>query len=64
MVISPLGKDFVDGGIVDFSFALAVFGHGQTLPLHAGIEEPQNEVKDLVIAEFALGAALGHGEVR
>jgi hypothetical protein len=26
-VIGPLGKDFVDGGIVDFSLALAIFGY-------------------------------------
>lgn len=42
---------------------LGVRRHGQTLPLHAGIEHPQDEVEDVVIAEFALGPTLGHGEV-
>ena len=35
----------------------------QTLPWHAGVEDPQDEVEDAVIAEFALGATPGHGEV-
>jgi len=43
---------------------LGVFGHGQALPLHPRIQHPQDEVEDAMIAEFALGAALGHGEVR
>jgi hypothetical protein len=62
-VIGPFGKDFVDGGIVDFGLAIAVFGHGQTLPLHARIEHPQDEVEEAMIAEFAPGSTLGHGKV-
>jgi hypothetical protein len=42
---------------------VVVFGQGQTLPLHAGVEHPQDEVEEAVIAEFALGATPGHGEV-
>ena len=30
----------------------------------AGIEDPQDEVKDAMIAQFALWTALGHREVR
>jgi len=49
---------------VDFRVASLVFRHGQAFPLHAGIEDPQDEVEEAVIAEFALGTAFGHGEVR
>src|SRR5262249_54909085 len=38
--------------------------HGQTLPLHPGVEHPEDEVKNPLIAQFALWAALGHREVR
>src|SRR5262245_54003733 len=38
--------------------------HRQALPLHPCVEEPQDEVKDTVIAQFALGTTLGHREVR
>src|SRR5262249_37903418 len=63
-IIGPSGKDFVDRRIVNGRLALGVVRHGQTLPLHPGVEHPQNEVKDAVIAQFALGTALGHREVR
>jgi hypothetical protein len=62
-VIGPFGEDFVDGGIVDFSLAVAIYGYGQTLPLHASIQHPQDEVKNPVVAEFALGTAFWHGKV-
>jgi hypothetical protein len=62
-IIRPSGKDFVDGRIVDGRLALGVVRHGQTLPLHPGVEDPQDEVKDPLIAQFALGTALGHREV-
>ena len=57
-------KDFVDSRIVNGRLALGVVRHGQTLPLHPGVEHPQDEIKDAVIAQFALGTALGHREVR
>ena len=63
-VIGPLGKDFVDGRVMDSWVAIRVFRHGQTLPLHPGVEHPQNEIKDAMIAQFALWTALGHREVR
>src|SRR5262245_21517429 len=34
------------------------------LPLHPRVEHPQDEVKDAVIAQFALWTTLGHREVR
>ena len=58
-IIGPSGKDFVDSRIVNGRLALGVVRHGQTLPLHPGVEHPQNEVKDSVIAQFALGTTLG-----
>src|SRR5215475_8514871 len=63
-IIGPSGKDFVDGRIVDGRLALGIVRHGQTLPLHAGVEEPQDEIEDAIIAQFALWSALGHREVR
>src|SRR5882724_7719674 len=63
-VIGPFGKDFVDGRVVDGRLALGVVRHGQTLPLHPGVKHPHDEVKDPVIAQFALWTALGHREVR
>src|SRR6266581_969784 len=38
--------------------------HGQALPLHPRVEHPQDEVKDAIIAQFALRSPLGHREVR
>ena len=38
--------------------------HGQALPLHARVEHPEDQVKDAVIAQFALWPALGHREMR
>jgi len=58
-IISPFGKNFIDGRVMDDRVALGVFRHGQTLPLHPGVEHPQDEVKDPVIAQFALRSPLG-----
>src|SRR5215510_3113974 len=44
--------------------AVGVFGHGSALPLHARLQDPYNEVEDAMVAEFAPGSTLGHGEVR
>src|SRR5437016_1035368 len=63
-IIGPSGKDFVDGRIVDGRLALGILRHGQALPLHSGVEDPQDEIEDAIIAQFALGTALGHREVR
>ena len=63
-IIGPFGKDFVDGRVVNHWFALGVLRYGQTLPLHPGVEHPQDEVKDAMIAQFTLRSTLGHREVR
>src|SRR6266581_12742 len=63
-IIGPFDKDFVDGRIVDGRLALGVCRHGQALPLHPRVENPQDEIKDAIIAQFALWPALGHREVR
>src|SRR5438105_13409638 len=54
----------LDGRVVDFSLPVAICGHGQRLPLHARIQDPEDEVEEAMIAEFASGSALGQGEVR
>ena len=56
-------KDFVDGRIVNSRFPVGVLRHGQALPLHPGVEDPQDEVKNAMIAQFALWTALGHRQV-
>src|SRR5262249_43551681 len=43
---------------------LGVCRYGQALPLHPGVEHSEDEVKDAIIAQFALGTPLGHREVR
>ena len=63
-VIGPFGKGSVDGGVVDFGLASGVFGNGQAFPLHAGIEDPQDEIKEAMIADFARRTPLGPREVR
>ena len=39
------------------------FRYRQTLPLHAGVEHPQDQIEDTVIAQFTLGPTPRHGEV-
>ena len=63
-VIGSFRKGSVDGGVVDGRLAMRVLGDGQALPLHPGIEDPQDQVKDAMVAQFALWAPLGHREVR
>ena len=63
-VVRPAGKDFVDGGVVDGIGAIRGLRDRQALPLHAGVEHPQDQIEDTVIAEFTLGTTFRHGEVR
>jgi len=63
-IIGPFGKDFVEGRVVKSWFPVGVFRYRQALPLHARIQDPQDKVKDLIRAQCALWAPLGHGEVR
>jgi hypothetical protein len=58
-ITGPCGKDFIDGRIVNGWLALGIVRDGQALPLHARIQDPQDEVKDAMIAQFALGTPLG-----
>ena len=38
-VVCPLGKDFVDSGVVDFRLAVVICGHEQALPWHPRVED-------------------------
>src|SRR5262249_47983501 len=49
---------------MDGWFPVGIFRNRSTFPLHPGIEHPQNEIKDAMIAHFALWSTLGHREVR
>ena len=63
-IIGPFGKDFVDSRVMDGWFAMGICRHGQALPLHPRVEQPQDEVKDAIIAQFALRSPLRQREVR
>src|SRR5260370_22623367 len=63
-MVGPFGKDFVDSRVMNGRFAVGILWYGQALPLHPRVEHPEDEVKDPVIAQFALRSALGHREVR
>jgi hypothetical protein len=63
-VIRPLGKGSVDVGVVHVWFASGVFRHGQALPLHAGIKDPQDEVEKAMVAECVRWTPLRSREMR
>jgi hypothetical protein len=49
-VIRPCRKDCVDGRRVDGRLALGVLWYGHALPLHPGVEHPEDEIKDAMRA--------------
>jgi hypothetical protein len=49
-IIGPFREDAVDIGVMESRLALSVCGDGEALPLHPGIEDPEDEVKDAMIA--------------
>jgi len=49
---------------MDGWLAMSICRYGQALPLHPRVEHPQDQIKDAIIAQFALWAALRHREVR
>ena len=51
-IIGPLRKDFIDGRIVNGRFAIGLCRDRQALPLHAGVEHPQNQVKNESLASL------------
>ena len=59
----PIWQRLCRRRVVNGRFALRVVWHRQALPLHPGVEHPQDEVKDAIIAQFALRSPLGHREV-
>ena len=64
LILRPLGKDVVDGRVVESRCPPGVGRYGQALPLPARVEPPEEKVKDAVRAQCALWPALGHREVR
>src|SRR5262249_26168315 len=44
-IIRPFGKDFVDRRVMNRWFPIGVLRHGQALPLHPRVEDPQDEIK-------------------
>jgi hypothetical protein len=47
-----------------FRRASGVFRYEQAFPWHPRLEDPQDEIKEAMIAEFALRTPFGHREVR
>jgi hypothetical protein len=43
---------------------MGIFRKGQALPLPPGLEDPQDEVEEAMLAEFALWTPFGPREVR
>jgi hypothetical protein len=62
-IIGPLRKGSVDGRVVHGWLAVTIWRHGHAPPLHPCVEHPHDEIKETMIAQFAPGATLGHGEV-
>ena len=58
-IIGPFRKGSVHICVVYCWFAVRIVRHVQTLPLHSRVEDPQDEVKDAMIAQFTLGSTLG-----
>ena len=63
-VVSPFREHLVDDRVVDQGGPVAGSGYWQALPLHTRIEDPQDQIEDAVIAQFAFRPAHGHREVR
>jgi hypothetical protein len=63
-IIGPFRQGSVHICVVYFWLAMRIFRHGPTLPRHPRVEDPQDEVKDAMIAQFTLGSTLGHRERR
>ena len=57
-------EPFVDGRVVDQAGPIACSGYRHALPLHTRIEDPQDQIEDAVVAQFALRSTHGHREVR
>ena len=63
-IVGPFCKHLVDGRVVDQGGPVARIGYRQALPLHTRVEDPQDQIEDAVIAQFAFRPAPGHREVR
>src|ERR1700733_15269504 len=62
-VVSPFREHLVDGRVVDQGGPIARRGYWHALPLHTRIEDPQNQIENAVIPQFAFRPAHGHREV-
>src|SRR5580658_1313013 len=62
--VRPFREHLVDGGVVDQGGAVARSGYWHALPLHTRIEDPQDQIEDAMIAQFAFRPARGHRQVR
>lgn len=63
VIVSPLAEHLVDCRVVDQGASIAVSGNWRAFPLHTRIEDPQDQVEDAVVAQFAFRPAQGHREV-
>src|ERR1700735_934759 len=63
-VISPFREHLVDGRVVDPRGPVGSPGYWHALPLHTRIEDPEDQIENTMIAQFAFRPAHGHREVR
>src|ERR1700691_5524094 len=63
-IVSPFREHLVDRRVVDQGGPVAGSGHWQALPLHTRIEDPQDQIEDAMIAQFAFRPAHRHRQVR
>ena len=64
-IVGPFCKHLVDGRVMDRQAVPSpASGCRQALPLHTRVEDPQDQIEDAVIAQFAFRPAPGHREVR
>ena len=63
-VVGPFREHLVDGRVVDQGGPVGRPGYWHALPLHTRIEDPQDQIENAVIAQFAFRPTHGHREVR
>ena len=63
-IIRPRGENPVGRSCSELLPSRRLLPGTGTLPLHAGVEHPQDEVEDAMIAQFTFRPAAGHRKMR
>ena len=62
-ILGPAGKELEDARVVQFRVARGILVDGQRLPLHARVEDLEDIIKGVVIADLALRSPFGQGQM-